>query len=207
MQTKTNPTKDRLIKAGAEAMLLKSYHAVGIQEILATTDVPKGSFYYYFKSKEEFAQAIIEYQAAKITADMEHRLSETLSPRRKLKEYFRMIRQDQVKTAYTYPCLLAKLAAELGDTIPTIRQTVKDHLNKRLEIIAECIIEAERRGETEPALDPLRTAETIYMAWEGALIKSCIDQTASALDTFINHTIDKLLPERQTTARRQEAPL
>ena len=55
---KTN-TKEKLIKTGAKMMLAKSYHAVGIQEILTEVNVPKGSFYYYFDSKEAFGIAII----------------------------------------------------------------------------------------------------------------------------------------------------
>ena len=201
MQTKTNPTKDRLIKAGAQAMLVKSYHAVGIQEILETTDVPKGSFYYYFKSKEEFAQAILEYQAEKTTDEIRHSLSSNLAPRRRLKEYFRAVRQEQLKNNYSHTCLLIKLAGELGNTVPAIRHTIKTQLDKRLHIIAESL------AETENSADAARIAETIYMAWEGALIKANIDQTVHPLDTFLNHTFERLLPEKQTSGRHQEAPL
>jgi len=41
-------------------MIQKGYTAVGLSELLATAGVPKGSFYHYFRSKEEFGQALLE---------------------------------------------------------------------------------------------------------------------------------------------------
>jgi hypothetical protein len=50
-----------LIETGAKAFMAKGYHAVGLKEILAYARVPKGSFYYYFRSKEDFCIAIIDH--------------------------------------------------------------------------------------------------------------------------------------------------
>jgi len=59
-----NTTKDNkrstIITAGADLMLRKGYHGTGIQEIVDGAGVPKGSFYNYFKSKEDFALAAME---------------------------------------------------------------------------------------------------------------------------------------------------
>ena len=53
-------TRTLLLEAGTEIMLEKGYTNTGIQEVLLKAGVPKGSFYHYFASKEEFALAIIE---------------------------------------------------------------------------------------------------------------------------------------------------
>jgi TetR/AcrR family transcriptional repressor of nem operon len=57
--TKT-ATRDKIIASGIRAILDKSFNAVGLNEILADADVPKGSFYHYFKSKEAFGVAVVE---------------------------------------------------------------------------------------------------------------------------------------------------
>ena len=56
-------TKQKLVQAGIEAMQGKSYHSVGIKEILDSVGVPKGSFYYYFKSKEDLLDDLVEKRA------------------------------------------------------------------------------------------------------------------------------------------------
>src|SRR5438132_4961652 len=53
------PTKAALVDAGLHLMLEKGYHHMGIQDVLQAAGVPKGSFYYYFPSKEAFGLAVI----------------------------------------------------------------------------------------------------------------------------------------------------
>ena len=47
-------TRELILAAGNSLIIQKSYHGCGLKEILATAGVPKGSFYHYFKSKEDF---------------------------------------------------------------------------------------------------------------------------------------------------------
>ena len=58
-------TRDKIIASGTQAIIGKSYNAVGLNEILAVAGVPKGSFYHFFKSKEDFGVAVVEYFAAR----------------------------------------------------------------------------------------------------------------------------------------------
>ena len=53
--------KDRLLDQGVALLLEKGYHATGLKEILDTVQIPKGSFYNYFDSKEAFAAAAITH--------------------------------------------------------------------------------------------------------------------------------------------------
>src|SRR5258705_10716495 len=52
-------TRTALLEAGKEIMFEKGYSNTGIQEVLSSVGVPKGSFYHYFESKEDFALKII----------------------------------------------------------------------------------------------------------------------------------------------------
>jgi len=47
-------TRNTLLQAAKQVILTKGYAACGLSEILAAAGVPKGSFYHYFKSKEDF---------------------------------------------------------------------------------------------------------------------------------------------------------
>jgi TetR/AcrR family transcriptional repressor of lmrAB and yxaGH operons len=60
-QTKTpkpRPTKDRLIRAAAHLFGNRGYHGVGLAEILAEAQAPKGSMYHHFPNgKSDLAMA------------------------------------------------------------------------------------------------------------------------------------------------------
>ena len=58
---KGEESRQRLIKCAAELFWQNGYSATGISEILKQTGLPKGSFYFYFKSKDELAVAGTEY--------------------------------------------------------------------------------------------------------------------------------------------------
>ncbi len=57
-----NPeTKNNLIKAGIRLFALNDYSDISVDQIVSEAEISKGSFYYYFKSKEEFYKAILQY--------------------------------------------------------------------------------------------------------------------------------------------------
>jgi len=57
-------TRDHLIDVGLDLMHRHGFNATGLTGILRAADVPKGSFYHFFGSKEEFAAAALERYAA-----------------------------------------------------------------------------------------------------------------------------------------------
>ena len=71
------PTKAALVDAGLHLMLEKGYHHTGIQDVLQAAGVPKGSFYYYFPSKEAFGLEVIAQFAAAYVARLEQYLGDT----------------------------------------------------------------------------------------------------------------------------------
>jgi TetR/AcrR family transcriptional repressor of nem operon len=56
----TKSTREHLIDVGLELMHQDGYNATGLSDILKGADVPKGSFYHHFGSKEDFAAAVLE---------------------------------------------------------------------------------------------------------------------------------------------------
>lgn len=55
----TNNTCEHILDVGEELILNLGFTAMGLNELLATAGVPKGSFYHYFKSKEKFGEAML----------------------------------------------------------------------------------------------------------------------------------------------------
>ena len=56
-----NNKKQHIIETGMQVLKEKGFNGSGIAEIIKKANVPKGSFYYYFKSKEQFAVEVLEH--------------------------------------------------------------------------------------------------------------------------------------------------
>ena len=177
-------------------MLAKSYHAVGIQEVLSAVDVPKGSFYHYFDSKEDFGVAIIEYYGQQLARSLQAKLADpSLTPRQRLRDYFLSVRQYYVSHGCSQGCLVAKLATEIGASSPRMREALKAQFDSWTTLVAACIAEAQQAGELDAAHNPAVLAEFIYSSWEGALIRMQVNHDLTAIDHFMEYIFGVMLPD------------
>lgn len=60
MNTRHADTRQHILETGQRIVACKGFSSVGLNELLQAAEVPKGSFYHYFKSKELFGQAVLE---------------------------------------------------------------------------------------------------------------------------------------------------
>src|SRR5258707_10713903 len=82
-------TRNHLLQVGLRRIHAMGYASTGVKEILDDADVPKGSFYHYFPSKEAFAKEVLELyvrgeneRAEKILGDGK------AAPLKRLRRYF-----------------------------------------------------------------------------------------------------------------------
>ena len=53
-------TREAILKAAKRLILIKGYNATSVDDLLHDSGVGKGSFYHYFKSKEDLGYAILD---------------------------------------------------------------------------------------------------------------------------------------------------
>jgi TetR/AcrR family transcriptional regulator, transcriptional repressor for nem operon len=56
---KGEETRDRILAAATELIHKRGFKETGLSDILAASGVPKGSFYFYFKSKEDLGRELL----------------------------------------------------------------------------------------------------------------------------------------------------
>lgn len=82
-------TKTRILQAGSRIVHLKGYLGAGIQEITRTAEIPKGSFYFHFKSKEDFGLALIDHYGRRVDEKMERFLAPVeVPPAARVRQFF-----------------------------------------------------------------------------------------------------------------------
>ena len=72
---RSQASRERLLEVGISSLLRDGYHGTGLKAVLDRSAVPKGSFYNFFTSKEDFAVAAIERYAECLGAQLEASLA------------------------------------------------------------------------------------------------------------------------------------
>src|SRR5690554_1741594 len=108
-------TRDRILSASIELMSVKGFNNTGIAEILAQAGVPKGSFYYYFKSKDALGFAIIDHYGQQLAEGLASVLHSGKGlPLEKLRAYFEGALGYFEQDFTLCNCLLGNLGQELA---------------------------------------------------------------------------------------------
>lgn len=190
-------TKQQIIEAGQRAMLAKSYNGVGLNEILNEAGVPKGSFYHFFKSKEELGIAVIEASVDENTRDLREVLTDrSRPPLKRLQHYFEKLRSEMDSRPLQQECLICKLALELSSLSEPLRAAVRCGWDQWRAIVTQCLRESQSAGEIDASLDPEALAEFILYSFEGAMVRVQVDNSTRPVNQFLHFVFQVLL--RQT---------
>jgi len=186
--------KQKILAAGASIIHRKGYNHTGIQEILQSVGVPKGSFYFYFKNKEDFGLQVIDYFVSFFSAQAAPVLSDNSIPPleriKKLLEGFKVLFKEM---NYECGCPLGNLAQEMGDLSPAFRTKLKDSLDLMNSLYVVLLSEAKQSGDISTDLDIQETAGFIVSSWHGALIHMKIEKSDKPLDNHIRFIFNHIL--------------
>lgn len=193
MRRKIN--REDIIRKGLELIHLNGFNATGIKEITDAVDIPKGSFYNHFKSKEEFGLAVLKYYEQGTIRRLEAILQDTaLTPLPRIRLFFEhLIERMQEKFDYRYGCLAGNFGSELGDVNPNLGKATFETLEAFKARFDACLREAVTAGELPPDTDTAELAEFITNSWQGALVKMKPSHNAYPLEVFLKYLTGKIL--------------
>lgn len=180
-------TKSELIKAGMELFATQGYTATGVGAVLKRAGVPKGSFYHYFSSKEDFGLAVIESFSGRFLARLDVFLSdETASPRNRLRIFLDRGLEQLAEHECSVGCLIGDLGQELAAHSEHLRHRLDTIFLSWRERFATCVREAQQIGELSASLDPQITAGFILSGWEGAVLSAKVRKSPQPVREFID---------------------
>lgn len=195
--TRKEATRQRLIEAGAAIIHRQGYGGTGIQQVLDACGVPKGSFYHFFKSKEAFALAVLDFQAERLGAIVGPLLTDpTRLPLQRLAaffDYFLGCYSDAASQPCPCGCPIGNLVQELASSNPAFRQRLDAILSGAEGLLAQVLSEARERGEVSARLDPQETACFIAASWQGAILRMKAVGDASPLVRCRSFIMNELL--------------
>lgn len=164
-------TRDRILDAGAELILGRGFSAVGLAEILGRAQVPKGSFYYYFDSKENFGVALLERYFQDYDAGVVSLFNDTrMTARERLLRYFTAWIDLHERSACEIICLAVKLSGEVSDLSEPMRKVLSAGMTRMVERIAAAVAAGVGDGSLAPVADTSGLAEGLYAMWMGGAL-------------------------------------
>lgn len=187
-------TKDKILSHAASIIRQKGFNNTGIQEILQTAGVPKGSFYFYFKSKEDLGLALIDYYGEFFAAMNESTLrNQELPPLQRLEKFFERGRLMSEEEKSMSGCPIGNLAQEMGSLNDAFQAKLRQVFNGMQRAIGECLEQALVGGEIDSHLDPEETAHFILNSWEGALLRMKAERSTEPLLLFEKMVFGRVL--------------
>lgn len=182
MKKPQHDMRQHIIDVARSLMTHKGYTAVGLTELLGAAGVPKGSFYHYFRSKEEFGQALLEEYFQEYIGRVDSLMAAEGSGAERLLGYLRYWAQTQAFDHADQKCLVVKLGAEVCDLSEDMRAV----LDKGTAMIIQRILAGVQRGQADgsiaPDVDAPLLAESLYQLWLGASLLVKVRQSAEPFE-------------------------
>lgn len=182
------PARERLLLQGLELVHARGFAATGVGDIAAVAEVPKGSFYNHFASKEAFALAILDRYHAGVEAMLAEALADrSMAPRDRLARYLdRLV--ASVDT--TRGCLLGNMALEASALSEPIRLHLARLFRQWSALLAVGLAEAQVAG----ALPAPALADLVLDGWQGAVLRAKVERSRRPLEAFAQLLLANLAP-------------
>ena len=178
-------TRLALIWCGTELLTERGFLSTGIEEILSRVGVPKGSFYHYFKSKQDFGVAVIENYVAFYDEKMTLIFDDaSRSPLRRIQRFVDEGKSGMIRYAFRRGCLIGNMGQELAGLNDDFRQRLEAVLlawEARLKVCLDLAVSA---GEMPRTADTAALANFFWIGWEGAILRAKLTQSTAPLDHF-----------------------
>jgi TetR/AcrR family transcriptional regulator, transcriptional repressor for nem operon len=171
-----------ILDAGRALIARKGFVAVGLKEILTTAEIPKGSFYHYFGSKESFGSELLQQYVADYSVRLDELFGQSgVNGRDKLLSYWAAWQQEQLEQDGDEKCLVVKLSAEVGDLSDEMRVVLRDGVDRLMVRLAALIEEGQADGSLSQEIHANEAAELLYQMWLGAALITKLRQDKSAM--------------------------
>lgn len=176
-------TREQLIQAGMQTLFQQGFNATTIQDITDAAQVPKGSFYNHFESKEALAEAALE-RFWELGEERRATLrNEALDPVERLRQHFQQLTDAIVRGKFSRGCLIGNFSSEMAGNDQLRAQLSSVYANWTRQV-ADCVQEADRQGRVVAKLPAAAVAGFLVTAWEGAVLRAKVERQRLPLDEF-----------------------
>jgi TetR/AcrR family transcriptional repressor of nem operon len=181
-------TRDTIVAAATSLMAIKGYHGTSLDDVLRESGIGKGSFYHFFRSKEELGHAILD---TIITAFIEQTVDPCFAdPRGEPLDQIRCFLDRVVAAQRAHNCVggcpLGNLASELSDVHEGFRARLAQVFLTWRDRLTVALREAQRRHALSDACRPEAVAHFLVASLEGAILMTKVTRDITVMEQCVD---------------------
>jgi TetR/AcrR family transcriptional regulator, transcriptional repressor for nem operon len=177
--------KEKLLEEGLKVVLAQGYNGASVRDIVRAAGVPHGSFTNHFRSKEAFAQQVLDKYFSIVSGKIEKTLrNDSLSPLVRLCAWLDAQIDFLKLSEFRSGCLIGNFALEAGGQCNSIRDRLAEQIKTIEEAVASCLQAAVDAGELSASTNVSALAGFIYSSWQGAILQAKVEQRVEPLERF-----------------------
>lgn len=120
MAEKGEASRQHIVETANRLFYQRGYNQTSFSDIAQAADIPRGNFYYHFKTKDDILAAVVDYRTAHIRATLADWDRAFSDPRARVRRFVQMVR-DSGKDLSRYGCPMGSLNIELGKVQPALK--------------------------------------------------------------------------------------
>jgi TetR/AcrR family transcriptional repressor of nem operon len=184
---RTSDARSKILLAAQSLLGQRGYSGLGVAEICKAAGVPKGSFYYFFESKEALALAVIDVQWAAERLDWERILRTDAEPLQRLRQLLEATEARQRAGQGSYGavlgCMFGNLSLEMSNHADAIRLRLQEIFEAEVDMVDTVISEAQERGDVT-LTNSRDAARSVVAQLEGQVLFAKLYNNPSQLGTL-----------------------
>ncbi|WP_169567845.1 TetR/AcrR family transcriptional regulator [Sneathiella limimaris] len=177
--------RDLLVRKGMELLTEKGFISTGISELLEGTDIPKGSFYHYFKSKDAFGLEVLEAYGRYFDHLLDgYLLAEDVPPLKRLQNFMDGAIGWIERHEFRRGCLIGNMGQEASGLNAEFSERLEAVFEGWQNRIARCLDAAQVIGDLSPDIETHKMATFFWIGWEGAILRAKLVKSTEPLNLF-----------------------
>ena len=162
------PARKKILEAARSLFMEKGYEGASVDEICRLAKLTKGSFFHYFKSKDEVVIAALD----QYHNDMKDKFMacccvETRDPLERIYIFLDGLKKS-MKEGNGGGCLMGALGQELSDTHPAVRKMCDESFSGIMAFLEKDLAAAKKKYAPKSSIDPKGLAEHFVAVMQGA---------------------------------------
>lgn len=197
---RSEQTREALIEAGIEQLSIHGYHGTGIKQILDEVNVPKGSFYNFFASKEAFVAEVIGHYSQDLLGQLKQFMTgegKDLTPIEQLRTIYLYSLKQYASHGFKKSCLVGSIATEISAESEVCRLELETAMRQWLSFFSNIFENAQKQNLVRDDMSASDIAAVYWATWEGALIKMKMSADTQPVKKIMELMIGTLLKNKE----------
>lgn len=179
-------TRQRIVEAALYLFWLQGYAATGMAEILHRAEANAGSFYHFFKAKEELLLAVLELYLRQLEPVVVQPVSSEIEdPIERVFGILEFYRRNLLATGCTYGCPIGRLALEIPEGKIRVHRLLADNFDGWTAAIEKFLDDAKERFPEQTNLKTL--SKFVLTVMEGGVMQARAHREIAPFDASVEH--------------------